>query len=301
MAFELFKGEWYDLYNGDCLEVMRTLPDSSVDIVITSPPYNTCRKGTIADCKDVKGRYDKRYDQFIEAKTTEEYVQWTVDLFKEFDRLLRPNCPVLYNYGMGTDSQTGACIDDWWLVIPAVIAKSNFSCADMLFWKKNCALPNNMSPNKSTRIVEPVMVMARKNETGTFLANKKHANTRRSGQKTYTPFANLFWSPNNDECTDVNKATFSVRFVRQLMDWYVPDSHGDDYTALDPFNGTGTTGRACQERGIKYVGIELSNDQCRHTIKRFGESFEKYDPTAKADTLAVFVDNEPAGTQELLF
>ena len=145
MEIQCFKGDWYDLYNGDCLEVMRTLPDSSVNCIITSPPYNTCRNGVIADCKDIKGRYDKRYDIFIEAKTTEEYVQWTVDLFNEFDRILRPNCPVLYNYGMGTDTQTGSCIDDWWLVIPAVIAGTNFSCADILFWKKNCA-PNLQTP-----------------------------------------------------------------------------------------------------------------------------------------------------------
>ena len=269
MAFQLFQDTWYDLYNGDCLEVMRTLPDASIDLVITSPPYNTCRTGTIADCKDVKGRYDKRYDIFVESKTTEEYADWTVELFNEFDRLLKPNCPVLYNYGMGTDSQTGAGIDDWFWVLDMVLKKSNFSCADMLFWRKSCALPNNMSRNRSTRIIEPVMVFSRKNETNTFIANKTEGDTRKSGQKMYIPFFNLFAAANNSEITDLNKATFSEEFVEQLIKWYVPDSRQDGYTVLDPFNGTGTTGKSCHKYDLKYIGIELSPEQCRHSIERF--------------------------------
>ena len=269
MDFNVRKGDWYDLYNGDCIEVMKSLPDSSIDIVITSPPYNTCRKGTIADSKNVKGRYAMRYDIFVETKTPEEYRQWTVNVFKEFYRVLKPNCPVLYNYGMGTDMQADTCIDDWFSVLNQIHLDTDFACADMLFWKKQCALPNNISRNRSTRIVEPVMVFSRKSETNTFLANKKVCSLRDTGQKMYTPFFNLFEAPNNDGANGLNKATYSTGFVRKLMDWYVPDMHGDDYTVLDPFNGTGTTGIACIERGLRYVGIELSPEQCDYSVERF--------------------------------
>lgn len=273
--FKSKHGSWYDLYNGDCLEVLNIdgspIKDKSIDIVITSPPYNTCRHKTLDKCKNKKEMYGCRYDLYIENMDNDEYAEWTVGLFEEFDRVLKEKSVVLYNYGMGSDSQTGTSINDWFLVISYLVSKTNFVCSDMLFWKKQNACPNNMSMTRLTRIVEPVLVFCRKDEDGKFLTNKKVSSERKTGQKLYNSLENFICAPNNDGPNPLNKATYSTKFVSSLMDIYVPDDHDAGYTVLDPFNGTGTTGCACLERGLKYVGIELSEKQYEYTLDRFNE------------------------------
>lgn len=266
---DVLQGDWYRIYNGDCVEAMRSMDAASVDMVLTSPPYNTCREHTIAECKDrPKEFYACRYDVHVESKTAEEYAVWTVELFNEFDRLLRKDGVVLYNYGMGNDSQSDSSADNWFRTMNAVIDGTPFTCADLLFWKKRCALPDNISPNHSTRIAEPVMVLCRKSEARTFRANKKVSSVRSTGQKMYVPFLNVIDAANNDGSNPLNKATYSTELCDRLMEMYLPDDHGPDYTVLDPFNGTGTTGVSCQKRGVRYVGAELSEAQCQYTVDR---------------------------------
>ena len=268
----IYSGDWYTLYNGDCMDAMRSMPDASVDMVLTSPPYNTCRTSVITDHMPEKDKYINRYDVHVESRTSEEYCEWTKGLFHEFARLLKKDSVVLYNYGMGNDSHMDRSADDWLLTMRSVVEDTEFTCADMLFWKKRCALPENMSPNHATRIVEPVMVFVRKSDRLTFRANKPVISVRKNGngeQRMYRPFYNLVEAANNDGANPYNKATFSTEFCERLMDCYLPDDHGSDYTVMDPFSGTGTTGMACLKRGVKYVGMELSENQCAYSKERF--------------------------------
>ena len=263
-----FENNDFTLYCGDCMDVLPLIGDSSIDIVITSPPYNTCRKGVLKEADSLKGRYHQRYDVFIESKTTDEYIEWSVNLFKEFDRVLKENRVVLYNFGLGNDSQTGFGNADWFNTVAGICDGTNFNVADVLFWKKKCALPNNMSQNKATRIVEPVIVFCRKDEMMTFLSNKKVVSHFDTGQKLYSPFYNIFEAKNNDGSNDLNKATYSTEFVDRLIDLYVPDEEKHDWTVLDPFIGTGTTAVSTSAHNMKCVGVELSEQQCEYSVER---------------------------------
>ena len=271
-----FQREDFVLYNGDCMDAFAEVQDSSVDIVITSPPYNTCREGLIGTASCEKDKYHQRYDVFVDKKTNEEYIEWSSGLFREFDRVLKKNRVVLYNFGMGNDSLTDFGNIDWFKTVVGICDGSAFTVADVLFWKKKCALPNNMSPNKSTRIVEPVIVFCRKDEKRTFLANKKANGSFASGQKLYSPFYNIFEARNNDGSNDLNKATFSTQFVDVLIDLYCPERERAEWTVLDPFSGTGTTGLSALSHGMKYVGIELSESQCQYTVDRLANGVEQF-------------------------
>jgi len=63
------------LYNGDCLEVMRYMPDKSVDAVITDPPYY----------RIVDAQWDKQW------KTLDEYLAWLDAVSDEWKRILKDN------------------------------------------------------------------------------------------------------------------------------------------------------------------------------------------------------------------
>ena len=264
----------FTLYCGDCFVAMKDMKDDSVDIVITSPPYNTSRKGTFSNGDATKDNHTHRYDVYIDTKTKEEYIQWTVDLFNEFDRLLKKDRVVLYNFGMGNDGYSDFGNEEWFVVVTEICRQTHFTVADLLLWKKKSVLPNNVSPNKATRIVEPVIVFCRDSEKMTFLCNKKVSTSGEGKQTFYVPFYNIFEAKNNDGSNNFNKATYSTQFVDTLIDLYCPDDLKKDWTVFDPFNGTGTTGISAVAKDMKYIGVELSEGQCGYTVSRLGNGVQ---------------------------
>lgn len=244
--------EHYKLYCGDCIEVMNDFAKSNVKIdkVITSPPYNIIRPNST----------DRGYDLYKDGMTNEEYINWTIDIFKLYDQILNPNECVIYNMSYGTENTEAMN-----LTIAEILKQTNFTLADIIVWNKYSATPNNVSSNKMTRICEFVYVLCRRNEFHTFTSNKKIIGYREdTGQPIYENVFNYFKAPNNDESTELNKATFSTEFVLNMIDRYVRK----DDIVLDNFSGTGTTIKACLQRNIKCIGIELSEKQCKYTINR---------------------------------
>ena len=264
----------FTLYCGDCLDVMSSMDENFVDIVITSPPYGTCRSETFSKESSQKRKYNMRYDEFVEDRTPEEYCQWSVDVFNAIDKVLKKNRIVLYNFGLGNDGHTEYTSYDWFNTVKSVIDGTPFTVADVLVWKKRSALPNNTSPNKSTRICEPVIVFCRKDELMSFPSNKKVVNQFATGQNLYSPFYNIFEARNNDGSCELNKATFSTQFVDRLIDLYVPDEQRNGWIVLDPFSGTGTTGISAIAHGMRYVGIELSKAQCEYAVSRLSSGIQ---------------------------
>lgn len=97
-----------DIRNESCIDTMQALPLHSIDIVLTSPFYNTNKKArktrTLNNTSVASGQYNYvRYDTHVDNMTDEEYCDFTVTLFNGFDRILSENGSVLYNicYGGG--------------------------------------------------------------------------------------------------------------------------------------------------------------------------------------------------------
>ena len=221
-----------------------------VDKIITSPPYNIIRPNND----------DRGYDLYNDGMTNDEYIKWTLDIFDCYDRILNPNGCIAYNMSYGSENTEGMS-----LTVAEILKNTNFTIADILVWKKTSAMPNSMSPNKMTRICEFVYIFCRRSEFNTFTSNKKQVTVKgEKEQAVYENLFNFFTAPNNDECQDLNKATFSTGFVNNIIERYVKP----DDVVLDNFNGTGTTLCACIGRNIKCIGIELSEKQCQYTVDR---------------------------------
>ena len=209
-----------------------------------------------------------RYDSYDDNMTNEEYSSWTINIFNLFNKILKPNGKVLYNISYG--GENNECM---WLTIADIIRNTNFTIADTIIWKKKSAFPNNVSPNKLTRITEYVFVFCRKDEYKTFGTNKAvQSVNERTGQKFYKNIFNFIEAKNNDGTCKLNKATYSSDLCEQLLNIYTPENS----VVYDPFNGTGTTGVACLHKNMAwYYGSEFSKDQCEYSEKRIkGESNE---------------------------
>lgn len=250
------------IFNEDCLITMREhLQEKSVDVILTSPPYNNSRTSHTDYCMKTA---NCRYTEYNDNKTNEEYCDWIVSIFDGYNRVLKENGVVLFNisYGSENPSVMFECI-------AKILEKTDFMLADMIAWKKKSALPNNVSKNKLTRIWEPVFVFCRKEEYDTFRCAKQVKSYSRTGQPFYTVLYNFVEAANNDGTQELNKATFSIDLVTQLLEMYI----GNDKSAVvyDNFMGTGTTAVACKGLGLDCYGSELSKEQCDLAEQRLGQ------------------------------
>ena len=251
--------------NENCFDTIKGMKDSNfkVDIVLTSPPYNTARTSQTQKSIDT---YNNRYDIHLDNMTDEQYCDWTVDLFNKLDEVLAENGCILYNLSYGSESP-----NTMWLALGDLLRKTNFMIADCIIWKKSSTLPKNVSYNKLTRITEFVFVICRKNEFKTFKANKKVTKTSRTGQKYYENVFNFIEAKNNDGACALNKATYSSDLCLHLLNIYATDN----MVVYDPFMGTGTTGIACErfcaEKTMTCIGSELSEKQVEFSKNRLAE------------------------------
>lgn len=253
------------LCNEDCLNTMQRIAKhspNSVDMVLTSPPYNITRQ--------VVGRggvRDRGYDVYVDQRTPSDYIEWCCEIFKMFDRLLVSNGVVLWNVSYGSDSSQGIeCSSTVWTCLAEIIKQTDFMVADKIAWKKSSAYLNNVSPNKLTRIVEDIFVFCRKDEYKTYYRNNEISSIRDNGQVMYKPIFNFVEAKNNDGACNLNKATFSTELCRWLLGVYAKPNA----VVYDPFMGTGTTSVACCQLGLNCIGSEISEKQVRYSLDRLG-------------------------------
>lgn len=243
----------------DCRLFMHDMEGSIVDVILTSPPYNTARK---VKTKRGLDNLENRYIKYQDDKTDQEYMDWTIQVMDGFHKVLKQNGVVLYNLSYSSENTTLM-----WKVIADIIQRSQFVVADCIIWKKKSAIPNNVSPNKLTRIVEFVFVLCRKGEIDTFVMNKPITGVMATGQKNYANIFNLVEAANNDGPVSNHKATYSTDLCYKLLNMYAPPQS----VVYDPFMGTGTTAIACKSLGHTFIGTEVTQEYVDYANKRIND------------------------------
>lgn len=223
----------------------------SIDVILTSPPYNNSRLRNDEDTEKGIG-YHKKYDVYQDVKSTQEYCDWIVSIFNQFDKILKNNGVVLWNTSYQAENNECAV----WLSISDIIRKTNFCVVDHIIWKKKSTIPITQK-NKLSKICEDVFVFARKDEWLDFNANKEYLKDSKTGQHYYKPIYNIIEAQNNDEKCPFNSATFSTDFVKKLLKIYATKNA----IVYDCFMGSGTTALACKQMGLNYIGSEISPNQ----------------------------------------
>ena len=248
------------VYNEDCFETMKKMSAGQIDIVLTSPFYNTTGSKKTLSESNTKGYSQVRYDVYTDLMTNDDYCNFTERLFLGFDRILNANGCVLYNLSYGSKNTEGM-----FHAVHSIIKNTPFTIADVIAWKKAHAMPNNVSKNKLTRIWEFVFVFCRKSEFKTFNCNKKIKSFGKHGQPYYENIFNFIEAKNNDGVCPYNKATFSSELCEKLLKMYAVSA---DTWVYDPFMGSGTTAVACKNLGFNCIGSEISENQVKWANER---------------------------------
>ena len=253
------------IYNGDCLEVIRQIPDNFIDMVITSPPYDNLR--------DYNG-----YSFDFEG------------IAKELYRILKVGGIIVWIVNDATinGSETGTSFKQ------ALYFKDiGFNLHDTMIWSKPTFTATGALKYRYAQTFEYMFIIS-KNKPKTFnpikdrickYYGKKFSGTVRQKDgstkpisglgKLYSEYAQRFnvWQTNTiggRERTG-HPAQFPIKLINDhIISW----SNKNDII-LDPFVGSGTTCISALQNNRNFIGIEISKEYCELAQKRINDWFDK--------------------------
>ncbi len=224
---------------GDVIDVMREIPDGSIDLIITSPPYNL-KNSTGNGMKDGRGgkwanaALQKGYSHHHDCMPHDEYVEWQKKCLDEMLRIIPDDGAIFYNHKWRV--QNGLLQDRQDIV-------NGFPVRQIIIWRRKGGF--NFNPGYFVPTYEVIYLIAKKDFK---LAPKA------SGYGDVWEFTQEM---NND-----HPAAFPV----DLIDRIIVSTSAK--TILDPFMGSGTTAISALNHGRQYVGIEISPEYCEMAEKR---------------------------------
>lgn len=233
------------LHCGDCESIIETIENDSVDVVITSPPYNV-------DLGNNKYN-NSGYNLYNDNREHVEYIGWLKTIFATVKPVLKSGGRICINIG---DSKNGA--------IPTSSDIIQFMCKDLnyipithIIWNKNTtsartAWGSYMSPSCPNYPCpfEHILIFAKD------IVKLQHTGKTDITKDEFITCANSLWTFAPERLSNVgHPAAFPVELPYRLikMNSYIGD------TILDPFMGSGTTGVACKSLHRNFIGIELDS------------------------------------------
>lgn len=240
---------------GDSLSVMRTMPDESVDLVVTSPPYNL-RDSTGNGMRNGKGslwknaKLRKGYSNYADDMPYQEYITWQRNCLLEMFRLLKPDGAIFYNHKWRV--QKGILQDRSEIV-------KGLPVRQIIIWYRSGGI--NFNPGYFLPTYEVIYLI-----TKSEFKLKPKANE-------YSDVWSINPAVNND-----HPAPFPLELARRC----ISSTNAD--IILDPFSGSGTTALAAKQLGRTYIGIDISEEYCDMARKRLQKE-DKVDMYLKQESL----------------
>jgi len=222
------------IIQGDCLEAMKQIPDNSIDLVLTDPPYELEERSSYGK-KDLAKSLQKHRDELKDLKLTKSLgIIWC----KEISRIQKNiNCLIwcsrlqlrdYLNYFVG---ELGC----------------NF---DILIWNKTNAFPT--FNNKYITDKEYCLFFRTKGAKA-YMSNYEEAKT-------------IFISAINSK--DKNKYKHPTIKPLNIIEKLVKNHSKENDLIFDPFLGSGTTAVACKHLKRNFIGIEISPEYCKIAEQR---------------------------------
>jgi len=231
--FELNK-----IYCMDCLEGLKKIPDNSVDLVVTSPPYN---KGS-ADRKIGKTDSWKKanigYGDFKDNLPERKYQEWQKNVLKECIRVLKPSGSIFYNHKPRIINHTIISPFEW---------LSKFLIKQRIVWLRN-----------GSPTLEPIRFMP--NTEDIFWIIKERKTPKFTGSAfNYGEVWKI-----NVKSEKEHPAPFPIELPRRC----IKSCTNERDIVLDPFIGSGTTALASQQLNRNFIGFEINPEYCKIANKR---------------------------------
>ena len=209
-----------DLRQGDCLELMKYIPDESIDLLVTDPPYKIVQGGCTNKAVRLKGSNQEQLKKgTLFNNNSIKFNEWIPEVY----RVLKNNS---HCYIMSNDRNINELLN--------ICEKVGFKLLNILVWGKSKHSPNRYYLKNCEFIV--------------FLRKGKAKNINNMGTKQLLLIDNV-----------ENKNHPSEKPIK-LMEILIKNSSNEHDKLLDPFMGSGSTGVACVNTNRNFIGIELDEN-----------------------------------------
>lgn len=257
------------IYNMDCVEGMKQLADDTIDLTVTSPPYDNLRN----------------YKGF----------SWNFEeTARELYRVTKPGGVVVWVVGDATIKGSETCTS---FKQALFFKETGFLLNDTMIWHKPNPVPQFLDSKRYTADFEYMFVFT-KGKPKTF--NPLMVKCKRPGVKhDRSKESNVVKDRGNFKgCWQRDEITTTNEYKRRSNTWEIategknkghpatfPDQLARDHIlswsnegdlVLDPFIGSGTTAAISKETGRNYIGFDISAEYCKLAEKRVESTYQQY-------------------------
>jgi site-specific DNA-methyltransferase (adenine-specific) len=232
---------------GDCLDTMREIPSQSIDLIVTSPPYNlknSTGNGMKSNTKSGKwagAALQNGYSHHNDCMPHEEYASWQNACLAEMFRLIKNDGAIFYNHKWRVQ---GGLMQDRQDIV------NGFPLRQIIIWKRKGGI--NFNPGYFLPTYEVIYLIAKSDFKLVDKANSI-GDVWEFGQ----------------EMKNEHPAPFPIALIHRII------ASTTARLILDPFNGSGTTSVVAAGLGRDFIGIEISPDYCQMAEERLKRNLEK--------------------------
>jgi site-specific DNA-methyltransferase (adenine-specific) len=260
-------------YLADCLDVFRRLPARSVDVIVTSPPYNL----------------GIRYNRYKDTLSPPDYLEWTHAWVGAAARVLRPDGALFLNVGAKPS-------DPWTALDVAQAARPHLRLQNVFHWIKSIAIERDLAgaaaglerdlaighykpinsdrflhdchefvfhftPSGDTRIDRLALGVPYQDRSNVGRWRAAADGLRCRGNTWFIPYDTI----QRRDRDRPHPATFPVRLPEQCL-----RLHGLSRIelAMDPFVGLGSTAVACARLGVPFIGSDIDQTYLAQAVTR---------------------------------
>ena len=287
------------VYHGDCLDLLESIPDESVQLVVTSPPYNIGKE------------YEKKLHLDL-------YLQQQAQVIAECVRVLSPKGSICWQVGNYIDRGTIIPLDT---VLYPIFSGLGLRMRNRIIWHFEHGLhcSRRFSGRYETIIwftksddyvfnLDPVRVPQK-------YPGKKYFKGPKAGQYSCNPLGKNpgdLWVIPNVKSNHVEKTEHPCQFPVELIERLVLSLANEGDWVLDPFLGTGTSVIAAIRHGLRGVGSEAVRKYVELAKERIHKEIEGtlrtrpmdkpvYDPVEAGNSLTVAPwEKKDSGQMKLL-
>jgi modification methylase len=224
---------------GDAVETMKKMPSGSVDLIVTSPPYNL-KNSTGNGMKDGRGgkwanaALQKGYTHHEDSMPHEEYVKWQRACLKQMMRLIPDDGAIFYNHKWRVQ---GGLLQDRQDIL------KGFPVRQIIIWRRKGGF--NFNPGYFLPTYEIIYLIAKP---------KFKLLPKANGVGDVWEFT--------QDMNNKHPAPFPLMMIDRIV------SSTDAKVVLDPFMGSGTTALAAINNNRDYIGIDVSPEYCEMAEQR---------------------------------
>ena len=238
-----------NLIHTDALEGFQSISDSSVDLIIADPPYNL----------------RKDYGNDSDNKSKEEYLKFTRSWLKEAVRVLKNNGTIYVFMGVRFISHLYIILEE----------ECGLEFNSWIVWHYT----QGMGKTKGFSPRHDDILMFTKGKKPSF-----NLDDVRIPQKFYRQRNNMrganpgdVWEFSHVHYSNPNRKPHPTQKPEGLVERLVLASSSKNALVLDPFSGSGTTARVCQQLERSFIGFEINSEYVEMTNERLNDAFESFD------------------------